>query len=155
MLNNLLTGAKSESAVALSCHIGMHTLLCLVVLASICDLNAFLLQCKRLAKPMIAIKRPETSGDHWPEYMVEFRGLGPTFRWNELSDAAQAVGIGSLSEKDSRVAVVDERSQLPVCYYVKLPDDHSVHEIVNRCATVRRVLKIWGEGETVNNYATI
>jgi hypothetical protein len=44
--------------------------------------------------------------------------------------------------------VVDDMTKKPVAVYVELPDDDVVAAAVERCATVRAAIHIWGEGAT-------
>ena len=100
------------------------------------------------------------------EFLIEFRGLNPPFRYDEFVDAYQVVlkqlsseGIDSLMEK-KLMSVVEEKlrftevipdtlSEYPIGSYVTLPSSRVATLIASRCAMVRRVIQVWGDGSTM------
>ena len=86
---------------------------------------------------------------NWQEYLVEFRRLAPNFRWNEFSDAARSIGLGEMNKQDSISVIDDPECSDVLCNYVRLPDDFYAKEICKRCATIRRIIKVWGDGKDV------
>lgn len=87
----------------------------------------------------------------WRSYLVEFRGSAPSFRFAELNDAAiSAVGPAwSATDVIDYTAVVsDTQSAVPVCCYVKFPNDAVAQAVAQRCSLVRRILQVWGDGTT-------
>lgn len=84
----------------------------------------------------------------WPEYMVEFRDLAPSFRWNELQDAAQRDGVDIFAQDLVHQGMMDMRLKLPISVCVKFPDDETAKRVAASCATVRRVISVWGDGVT-------
>jgi tRNA G10 N-methylase Trm11 len=83
----------------------------------------------------------------WQPYLVEFRNLAPTLRWDELRDAAEREGVPELLQC-AHNGIADARSQLPITVCVKLPDDDACRRIVKSSATIRRIVSVWGEGDT-------
>ena len=95
-----------------------------------------------------------------PRYLVEFRGLVPSFRMLELRDSiAYVVGSQSLAAElmgKFDVAVLDEVLEgsrvetYPLCGYLSLPNALSAKEVAHRCASVRSIIEVWGDGSSAD-----
>lgn len=109
----------------------------------------------QFARPL-SVKRACVGDLPWKPYLVEFRALLPHFRLPELHDALSFVMMkGEHAHSgliDDAIAnhvpvVPDIRSDHPICAYVCLPADEEVlKEVAGRCALVRRVVEVWGDG---------
>ncbi len=91
----------------------------------------------------------------WKDYLVEFRGgLLPHHRLAELYDATEVV-LGSTipaSRLNWRDVVPEVVSPMAVMGFISLPhNDTIVQTIAQRCALVRRIVDVWGEGETLKD----
>lgn len=89
----------------------------------------------------------------WPRYLVEFRGLCPGFRIDELRDALSYVlrsrPVAARLAADIDFVVVDnEFDGQPLCGYIRLPSDAVAQEVSNRCSCLRSIIQVWGEGKT-------
>ena len=93
---------------------------------------------------------PHTSADmvnveSWPQYLIEWRGIEPSFRMDELADALSLVlpSVQHVVLNITRV-IDDSLSDLPVLGYCHLPPgDDVIREIVRRCCTIRSVTEVW------------
>jgi len=95
------------------------------------------------------------------EYLIQFRGLNPPFRYDEFMDAYHLVlkqllpsdtGFNSLPVmKKLRFfeVIPDTLSEYPIGAYVRLPSSRVASLIASRCAMVRRVIEVWGDGSTM------
>lgn len=124
--------------------------LLVVLLISLCcvsltlRLNSF---SKIRASMTTEINLPPRSS--WSEYLVEFRGLAPSMRLDEFKDAAEREGITEVVEGSTKtLEIMDERTQVPITLCMRLPDDDCCRRIAESCATVRRIVNIWGHGRT-------
>ena len=88
----------------------------------------------------------ENDKEKWVEYMIEFRGTQSEFRLNEFRDAYKYVMKGNETNKMKEeselefatvIADVLELS-IPVCAYVRLPNESIAVAVTKRCALVRR-----------------
>lgn len=102
-------------------------------------------------------------------FLVEFRGIHPTFRCHEFRDAYQQallhsdLSSGTSSSRTTQEAV-DRLSftpfiadllvpSEPACAYVSLPSEAIAADITRRCSLVRSVVAVWGQGPTTNETA--
>lgn len=110
------------------------------------------------------------------EFLIEFRGLNPAFRYDEFVDAYQLVlkqqqqqqqpssstCIDSLMEETKMKlmpeikeklrfteVIPDTLSEYPIGAYVTLPSSRVASLIASRCAMVRRVIQVWADGSTM------
>lgn len=88
-------------------------------------------------------------------FLIEFRGLNPSFRYDEFVDAYQLVMkqkqlLPVMEEKLLFTEVIpDTLSEYPIGAYVTLPSSQVAALIASRCAMVRRVIQVWGDGSTM------
>jgi hypothetical protein len=91
----------------------------------------------------------------WPSYLVEFRGLQPSLRLEELTDAYK-----SASDDFYHQLVLEKGQSLPfhpvistfklgdpaypLCGYVKFPNEAFAATVAQRCALVRSIIEVWG-----------
>lgn len=125
--------------------------------------------CATTSSTMDNVTHVTDGGVGCSEFLIEFRGLNPPFRYDEFVDAYQLVlkqqllpsseGIDSLMEK-KLMSVVEEKlrftevipdtlSEYPIGSYVTLPSSRVATLIASRCAMVRRVIQVWGDGSTI------
>jgi hypothetical protein len=91
---------------------------------------------------------------HAERYLVEFRGIHPTFRLHEFDDAFRHI-CGASSGQNAPLTFSTLIPDLlvpsaPACAYVDLPDDRTARDIARRCTLVRSVVKVWGQGNTAD-----
>lgn len=82
--------------------------------------------------------------------MVEFRGIMAYQRIQELQDALTFF-VPQLTYKSPlqyEVAIDDTSSTVPIAIYTKFPSEEIAKKVAHRCATVRTIAEIWGEGVT-------
>jgi hypothetical protein len=105
-----------------------------------------------IVRAMSAVSNSGPTRTSWPTYLVEFRSLAPNFRINEFRDAAMCIAEDIFSHPSSinfHAVIPDTLSVYPLCATVQLPNDDIAVRIVQRCATVRRLIQIWGDGASV------
>ena len=92
------------------------------------------------------------SEDNWTEYMIEFRGIQAAFRLNELRDSYKHVMKGTDKEDLVLTSIIADVlfPDIPICAYVKLPNDTIAIDITKRCSLVRSVSQVWGDSSTFN-----
>ena len=99
------------------------------------------------------VAAPET----WRPYLIEWRGIEPTLRMDELTDALSIVlaeerrGNGQVQVQGHEVVmlsiqdvVADSLSSLPVLGYCLLPpSDRAIAEVCRRCSTIRSITEVY------------
>lgn len=98
-----------------------------------------------------------TAKDKWIEYMVEFRGVQTPFRLNEFQDSYNYVMKGTDETKvDYKSVIADVLNPLiPVCAYVRLPNDTIAAALTERCSLIRSISQVWGDGDTIDDVRLI
>ena len=88
--------------------------------------------------------------DNWTEYMIEFRGIQSAFRLNELRDAYNHVMNGTDEADIILTSIIADVlfPEVPICAYVRLPNDTIAIDITKRCSLVRSISQVWGDGST-------
>lgn len=92
------------------------------------------------------------SEDNWTEYMIEFRGIQAAFRLNELRDSYKHVMKGTGKGDIVLTSIISDVlfPDIPICVYVKLPNDTIAIDITKRCSLVRSISQVWGDSSTFN-----
>ena len=95
--------------------------------------------------------------DKWIEYMVEFRGVQSPFRLNEFQDSYDHVMKGADDTKVDFTSVIADvlNPLIPVCAYVRLPNDTVAIALTRRCSLVRSISQVWGDGDTIDDVRLI
>ena len=90
------------------------------------------------------------SEDNWTEYMIEFRGIQAAFRLNELRDSYKHVMKGTDKADIILTSIIADVlfPDIPICAYVRLPNDTIAIDITKRCSLVRSVSQVWGDAST-------
>ena len=101
----------------------------------------------------------------WIEYMVEFRGVQSAFRLNEFRDSYRQLTRGKDDEEIEFTSIIADVLQpnIPVCAYVRLPNESIAIAVAKRCSLVRSISQVWGDAitmeevriETEQNYDTL
>ena len=101
----------------------------------------------------------------WIEYMVEFRGVQSAFRLNEFRDSYKQLMRGKDDEEIELTSIIADVLQpnIPVCAYVRLPNESIAIAVAKRCSLVRSISQVWGDAitmeevriETEQNYDTL
>ena len=88
--------------------------------------------------------------DNWTEYMIEFRGIQSAFRLNELRDAYNHVMNGTDEADIILTSIIADVlfPEVPICAYVRLPNDTIAIDITKRCSLVRSISQVWGDAST-------
>ena len=88
--------------------------------------------------------------DNWTEYMIEFRGIQSAFRLNELRDAYNHVMNGTDEADIILTSIIADvlSPEVPICAYVRLPNDTIAIDITKRCSLVRSISQVWGDAST-------
>jgi hypothetical protein len=98
-----------------------------------------------------------TAKDKWIEYMVEFRGVQSPFRLNEFQDSYDYVMKGADETKVEFKSVIADvlNPSIPVCAYVRLPNDAIATALTKRCCLIRSISQVWGDGDTIDEVRLI
>jgi hypothetical protein len=98
-----------------------------------------------------------TAKDKWIEYMVEFRGVQSPFRLNEFQDSYDHVMKGADGTKVEFKSIIADvlNPLIPVCAYVRLPNDTIATALTKRCCLIRSISQVWGDGDTIDDVRLI